>query len=420
VPGRVLLIAYYFPPLGGAGVFRSLKFAKFLPEFRWEPYVLAAAGDPSDVCDFSLAKDISAATPVVRVAPGWDFATLTQRLLHYRGGWRLVPFLDWFQIPDAKVSWLFPGFRRARSLIRRWRIDAIYTTSYPYSSHLLGYWLKRNTGLPWVADFRDEWSQNPHFLPPTPLHRWITQRMERSVVEHADHVVSVSDSILDTLKNGTSDGTKFTTITNGFDGEEIAAVRARPGVRRDHFFRLVYAGNFYGARSPRYFLQALEGLLRQGEISADQIRVRVIGRLSDPLDWPGWQDLLECPGYLDHRDALAELQLADCLLLIIPAEHGLQCYTGKLFEYVASEKPILALVPPAGVAAQIIQESQTGIVVPPDDVPAIRAALLELFKKWTAGRLGVRLNEQAIHQYERRQLTQKLAGILDQVTARPR
>jgi glycosyltransferase involved in cell wall biosynthesis len=420
MPGRVLFIAYYFPPLGGAGVFRSLPFAKFLPAFGWMPHVLAAAGDPSDVHDRSLLQDIPPGIAVERVAPCWDFATLTRRLVHYRGGWRLVPFLEWFQVPDAKASWLLPGLRRARSVVRQGGIDVLFTTSYPYSSHLIGYWLKRQTGLPWVADFPDEWTNNPHLLPPTRLHQWLAEKMERMVVEQADHVIGVNESILGILKNGTADPTKFTALTNGFDAQEMAEVRTRTEGRRDRSFHLVYTGNFYGARSPQYFLHALEGLLQEGALSTEEIRVRLIGRISQQWTPPQWPRLLEYPGYLAHREALAELQAADCLLLIIPTEHGDQCYTGKLFEYLASGKPILALVPPSGAAASLLRKAGTGTVVAPEDVPAIRSALLRLFQDWKAGRLSVCLNESAIQQYERRHLTKRVADILDQVSGNAR
>jgi hypothetical protein len=227
MPGRVLFITYYYPPLGGAGVFRALKFAKFLPEFGWMPHIVAAAGDPGDVHDASLLDDIPAGIPVDRVGVRWDFTTLTRRLLQYRGGWRLVPYLDWLQIPDAKAGWIMAACQRARAIVRDEPIDVLYSTSYPYSSHLVGSWLKRKTGLPWVADFRDEWTQNPHLVPPTRVHGWLAEKMERTVVKQADHIIGVNESILDILKNGASDPSKFTAITNGFDGQEIEEIRTR-------------------------------------------------------------------------------------------------------------------------------------------------------------------------------------------------
>lgn len=425
MPGRVLVVAYFFPPIGGAGVFRALKFVKYLPEYDWRPYVLTIADDPAWPHDSTLLNEVPSAVHVERVRPAWEFRQLVrflQPLDRLRGGWRLLALLNWLRIPDDKISWIGPGYRRARKLIKAHHLDVIFTTSAPYSSHLMGYWLKRTTGLPWVADFRDEWADNPcDGLQPTRLHHEIAKRLQRLVVNGADHVTTVCQPIVEMLRKGATDHSKFATITNGFDAEDIRAARAQAVQRNAKVFRLVYTGIFYGPIGPKYFIKALELLLKQGEIPADHIRVSLIGQVAQPaLSRPEWQQILECHPYMAHEDVLLEQQRSDCLLLFIPRERGGFAYGTKVFEYVASGKPILALVPPDGAAADLIRKSRTGFVIEPNDVPTIQSTVRMLFEQWKAGRLAIEPDEQVIQCHERRYLTGRLAEILDRVRLRPR
>jgi glycosyltransferase involved in cell wall biosynthesis len=424
MPGRLLLIAYYFPPLGGAGTQRPLKFAKYLPEFGWVPQVVTVADDPTYVHDETLLHEVPAAASVERVNVPWNLDSVVAYVLNcgplwrVPGMWRLLEKLPPFFVPDTKVTWINPCYRRALRILRRQPVDAILTTSAPYSNHLIGYALKKHTGLPWVADFRDEWAKYSYETRPTPLHRWLDEKLERLVVRQADHVIAVSDEIREQLRNGEPDRAKFSTITNGFDPSDLAAARLRASPRQDGCFRLVYTGTFYGPRSPTQFVKALEALLQRGDIKPPEIRVRLIGRVGEQrLSRPEWQQVLECPGYVEHWESLAELQLADCLLLFEPSGAGTIRLPGKIFEYVASGRPILALVPPDGVAAKVIRESRTGVIVPPDDVQAIEAALLTFLQEWKTGRLVVQPDAQVIQRFERRQLTRRLAAILDEVTS---
>jgi glycosyltransferase involved in cell wall biosynthesis len=433
MPRNVLIIAYYFPPLAGAGVQRPLKFARYLPKFGWNPYVVTVSEDctyPYE--DLSLLKEVEGGAFIERATDPWDW--LAAVIARFPGVARIVSWLKhgdvsnlgykirerilripFFDIPDGQISWLLPAYRRALSIIKRYPIDAIYTTSAPFTSHLVGYWLKRKTGLPWLADFRDEWTQNPNISYPTKLHKWLNFKLENEVLTQADHVISVSKPITQLLSDSSVDPSKFSTITNGFDREEIEeARRTSAGRTLDGVFRIAFAGNFYAVPHPLF--QAVEALLENGAIPAEKLRLKLIGRIFPiKMTRPEWQQILELPGYLEHRKVLDEILNSDCSLLIISSQRGDRAYSGKIFEYIALGKPVLALVPSKGVAADLIRESHTGVVVPLEDTQAIQSALLELFQKWETGYLEIQPAHEVIMRYERSHLTGELAEILDRL-----
>lgn len=412
---KVLIIAYFFPPLGGAGVQRTLKFVKYLPGFGWKPYVVTVKNSEY-IHDESLLQDIPKEAEVYRTS-SLEFGFLRRLFPKVRPWQRAVILLNLLLIPDDKIGWKMFALKKACEIIRHERIDVIYTTSAPYTSHLIGLELKKRYGLPWVADFRDEWSKNPFLFYPTGFHKKINKRMELSVLCSADKVISTSEKMTKQFSEILQeDRKKFLTITNGFDPDDLIFPANLQGPKRK--FRVTYLGTLYGKRTTVgiRFLDALESLLHQSLLRRDLLEIRFVGAMGNLQNFISGKMVRACAEFIPykkHREVVFELCAADALLLITPNERGEAEIAGKTFEYVASERPILALVPKKGEVAEIIRKTNTGVVVNPDDSEEIQKNILEFYKKWEKGQLYIDPNWDIIHSYERKKLTEKLARVFD-------
>ncbi len=430
---KILFIVYYFPPLSGAGVQRPLKFVKYLPDFDWMPVVLTTTGDSSyEYRDYSLLQEIPDEIFIERVADKLDILAgslarlpglifILEKLRgrkseDYRRAIRNhLLRIKFFEFPDSQLVWAISAYFSGIKLIKEHSIDIIYSTSAPFSSHLIGFWLKRATGIPWVADFRDEWSQNPLLSTPTRFHNALIKKVERQIVNYADRVISVSEPIVQLFRNLSGDPHKFSTITNGYDINDFNIAKMNVCVKKDGKFYITYVGSFY--EYPILFFRAVESLLSNGDIPSEQFRIKLVGKYSDPFRFqnPAWMDVIKYTGYLSHQEAITELLQSNALLLVIPNQRGAQAFTGKIFEYIASGKPIVAMIPHDSVAAELILRTKTGWVVPTDDISAIKSVLLELYKRWKSGNLYIEPDNEIIKQYERHHLSHNLAKILDEV-----
>ncbi len=417
---RVLLVAYYFPPLAGSGTFRPLRMARYLPRAGWDVTVLSVSSSARVLKDPDLASEIPGGVAVVRTASLEPRTPLLA--LHKLGLGRLARRLEpWFLLPDDQRGWVPFAAGRAAALHRARPFDAIVTTAGPYSAHLVGRRLKRRAGLPWVADFRDEWTTNPYLRDryPSAWHLRVNQRLERSVLRGADRVVCVSEPWLEALRSlvpEAPDG-KFRVHPNGFDPEHFPAIPAAPPPR----FRIVYTGTFYGHRSPATFLEGLKRVIAAGRIPVAELSVELVGHT-------GFGDFLEgVPAGVvrvveqrPFREALARLAEAAVLLLVIPREGGPGNHTGKLFNYLAAGRPILALAPEPNVAADLIRESRSGLVVPPDDPDAVARAIEELWRRYRSGVLLPDRDAGVVRAYAADAQAESYAAMLDEITGLPR
>ncbi len=242
---NVLFIAYNYPPHGGAGVQRSLKFVKYLHEFGWQPWVITTQPSATIVSDPSPLADIPKQTQVIRV-PGFSIQELMAKTRPYPIH-RLIVLLNLLlQVPDPGIFWARKAYTTITSLIEKTKPDVIYTTSSPNSTHILGLWIKRKYGLPWLADFRDPWSENL-VIPYLPGYRWLNKKLERSVLENADKVSCVSAPWLEDLYNNLGkDEEKFKLIHNGFDEDDIK--KSRPEFSPP--FTITHMGSLYRDRDP--------------------------------------------------------------------------------------------------------------------------------------------------------------------------
>ncbi len=386
---RVLLIAFYFPPAGGGGVQRPLKFAEHLARAGVEVDVLAP-DDPHWLhTDTELVLPSSVAVSRARYL-GPRGLRPAEELYGRQGVGRLARKLALtprrLLVPDENVTWLATAVPRALELVRRRRIDVVITSSPPSSVHLVGDAVRRLTGTRWVADLRDSIVAKPDRR----FERLAVRVKEqghvlvaRAVARRADAIVTVTGTIGEEMRTLAARGPIFT-IPNGCDFEEFEGLEYRPSDR----LRITHTGSFFGRRSARPFLEALSG-------ADPAIVARFVGdfRAAD-REWAetlGLGDRFELHGFVPHRCALGMQRDSEALLLLLPeiGRRGKDVPSGKIYEYLAAGRPILAAVPVDGQAAALIELTNAGRAVPPDDVGAIRTELDRMAEQWRSGCLSV-------------------------------
>ena len=404
---RALVIAYYFPPLGGAGVQRTLKFVKYLPEFGWRATVVSTRSRAYGTADASLVDEIPAGTKVVR-APAVPAARWLAIALGKLGLPRLRAWAVW---PDGGLGWMPSAFLAGWREIRRERPDVIYSTSAPYGGHLAALALHRLSGVPWVADFRDEWASNPHLVrQPRPL-TYLSRRGERAITREADRIVVAADYF--DLEGAPASDARRVTITNGVDPADVPDGGGSPPEDR---FRLTFVGTLYGPIDAAPVMEALARLVADGSIDPHAFELRVVGNVWIEGFAPPDGIPLSATGYVSHERAIDEMRRSTALLLHVP-EASL-APSGKIFEYLAVERPVLCVTHPDNLAARLVQRWDAGTVAPPHDREAVAGALRSMYERWSAGRLdppsGTR--RRVLAEYSRRELTRRLAEVLDSAT----
>ena len=414
---HVLMLAYDFPPRGATGVFRITKFVRYLPEFGWQPVVVAAAVR-GGMRDEALLAQLPSDLEVIRVgnpfAPG-DGAS-GRHTARPGARARLRQQLRRAFIPDPQLLWVPAAVQAATQRIHRGEIAALVTTAPPYSVHVAGLWLKRRfPQLPWLMDLRDIWSENPTI--PDPMTYKLQRAWEQTCLRSADHVTTATEGQRGLLLRAFDlPADQITTITNGFDPADFPAVTAAPAGRA---LRLTHTGSLVGNRAAatRGLFEALTRLVTQG-ITADDLEVRLVGvcdpevyRWAEPLVAQG---LVQLAPFTAYAGAVAEMAAAHALLLITSDDReGQLSHPNKLFEYFAIGRPILALTP-EGDVARLVREAGVGQAVPPLATDRIVAAFCTLLADHRSGALSqLRADNQRFARFARRELTRQLAAQLD-------
>lgn len=426
---RVLIISYYWPPGGGAGVQRWLKFAKYLRDFGWEPVVYTPQNPEYPALDPSLEKDVPKGIEVLKtriLEPYLLYKIFSGR--SYRENIQ-AGFISekkrpgiaekisaWIRgnlfIPDARCFWIGPSVKFLAKWLRENHVDAIVSTGPPHSMHMIAYGLKQMVNIPWLADFRDPWTQID-FYNKLRLTRWADakhKRLERKVLETADRVVTVSPTCSEGLKSIYS--RNIHVITNGFDPADFGNL---PPFGYDTF-SITHLGSLNADRNPHKLWEVLAQLVEQREFFATKLAIRLIGKTDisvlDSLQATGLTRFVEKTGYLPHDQALAKASQSAVLLLPLnntPNVMGIT--TGKIFEYLALKRPVLAIGPEDGDAASIIMQTQSGHIASFDDKNKMTQLLLE----WEQAILNkkLELNSRNTEHYSRLELTRALSKILD-------
>ena len=410
---KVLLVTLYFPPAGGGGVQRSLKLAQYLPALGIETHVLAP-DDPKWIHrDPELRVPTQAWVHRARYV-GPQGRKPAEELHGKEGLARLATQARLASrrllVPDENVTWNATAIPAAIRLVREHGIDVVLTTSPPNSIHLVGAAVQKATGARWVADLRDSLASHPHRRHESLAVRAkgkVDEGVARLVARRADAIVAAAEAIAEEARTLDPRG-EVVTIANGCDFDDFAGLEYRPTGR----FRITHTGSFFGKRDPRPFLQALAD-------SGLDVVARFVGDFrSSDREWAeslGLGDRLELIPYAPRAEALRLQRDSDALLLLIPEAggRGRGVLSGKVFEYLAAERPILAAVPPEGAAAELIREAHAGVVAPPDDVDAIREALAGLHAGFRNGGLpAVELEPGLRHRLSRQARAEELAELL--------
>jgi glycosyltransferase involved in cell wall biosynthesis len=402
---RVLVLAYYFPPIGGAGVQRTLKFVKYLAELGWDATVVSTRSRVYGARDESLLAEVPRTTRVTRTV-AFPLARYLSYALYRLRLMRLRSYVLW---PDGGLGWLPFAFLAGLRAVRRDRPEVLFSTSAPYGGHLVALLLARMTGLPWVADFRDEWAANPYLADQPRLLKALSARAERAITRNATKVLVAADYFR--LGGAPHGDPRRTEIVNGVDEADFAQISTGPAPDR---FVLAHVGSVYEIRDPSPALRLLARLAEDGVVDRDRIEVRLVGNVWIPGFVPPPGIEVTMTGYVDHARAIQEMGTASVLLLYIAP--GDLAPSGKLFEYLASGRPVLCLAPEANLASRLVVEWEAGSVADPRDEAAIEEALLGLWRRWEANGLPDQddVRRRALERYSRRSTAAQLATVLDE------
>jgi glycosyltransferase involved in cell wall biosynthesis len=404
---RALVLAYLFPPLGGAGVQRTLKFVRYLEPLGWDATVISTRSRHYPARDPSLLQEIPGSAHVVRT-PALPLAHWLSLVPYRLGLNHLFAYLNW---PDGGIGWMPFALATALRTARRERPDVIFSTSTPQSGHIVALIVSRLTGVPWVADFRDEWAADAFRADqPRALAR-LSARLERDLVRHASRVVVAADYFR--LEGLSEDDPRRVVIVNGVDEADFP-IGAKP---KSHRFVLAHVGTIYGIRDPSPVLNALARLVQRGLIDGEQVEVKLVGSLWLEGFEPPSMIRVDRTGYLEHRRAVQEMCTATALLLYVPSSS--LAPSGKLFEYLASARPILCLTDPDNLASRLVREWNAGVAADPHDEEAIEQALLTLWQRWQENGLPdqAEVRRKALERYSRRTNAEQLARVLDEAAS---
>lgn len=405
----VLIVTYHFPPDGGSsGVLRPLKFAKYLPQFGWIPHILTVKPHFYESLDWSLEQEVVSEIDIHRTR-----AIVISRHLAIAG--RYPGFLA---VPDRMVGWIPFALREAVRLIRKYPIAAIYSTAPPPSAHLIGYWLKRWTHIPWVADYRDPWVDAVH-PPMGSLRRKIETRMEEKILEQADRIVATTPALLHQILTHypQSRDRQGTVIYNGYDEADFAAdmVCAQPPV-----FELLHAGLITKQyRNPEPLMRAMARLIQTGQMLKEDVRLTFLSgvgwiqsqEFQDMIDRFGLDGVVLVEPRVSHEQALRRMQQAAVLVGIQASDDTRVLIPAKIFEYLRIGRPIVVIAD-EGETSSLVRQFAGCWSIEPFDHERLCTVLRALYQAWKRGESQWFYRE--LKQFDRMALTGKLAEVLNQ------
>ena len=447
---RVLVISYYWPPAGGSGVQRWVKFAKYLPAEGWQPVIYTPENPELYSVDQTLIADIPAEAEVIR-RPITEPYSLYRRLMGSKastdiqtligeskgagsgaqaGSERATGVSLWIRgnlfIPDPRVWWVRPSVRFLKKYLKEYPVDVIVTTGPPQSMHLIGRNLHRATGIPWVADFRDPWTRMFYYK-----HLHLSKasdrkhhKLEKTVLDEASAVISASPLVQKEFQEMTR--TPVVLITNGFDEDDYPSVT---DLRQDPAeFRVTHTGLFVEAGNPLVLWDALAAKCAEDEAFRSALRIRLVGKVDAAIiasiEARGLGPNLDNLGYQPHDVAVAEQRTASLLILPLRQEpEGRKVMPGKIFEYLAARRPVLGIGDEDGAAAKVLADTHAGVMCDWDQSASIRSAVDRAWSAHLAADSGSAsadfpaFNPTGIDRYTRRHLTGLLASLLNQLSS---
>lgn len=417
---KVLVITYYWPPAGGPGVQRWLKFVKYLRDFGVEPVLYIPENPHYPLLDESFLQDIpddlkiykhSIKEPyrIASILSSKKTKRISSGIIQTKNQSFLEKTLLWIRgnlfIPDARKFWVKPSVIFLKGVLEKEGIDTIITTGPPHSVHLIGYYLKKSISLKWIADFRDPWTTIGYHkkLKLTSSAEKKHKQLEFDVLNTADKIIVTSKITKQEFQELTNKPIKV--ITNGFDGDIAASHNL------DSKFTIAHIGSLLSGRNPRNLWKVLSDLVNENIDFKIALQLRFIGVVSEEILASiaefGLQDFIEIVGYVSHQEALAYQKSSQVLLLVeIDSQDTIGIIPGKLFEYMAAKRPILGVGPRNWEVAGIIDETETGRIFDYADDIALKNVLLNWFQDFQKEELQISSGN--IEQYSRRELTRKL------------
>jgi len=429
---KILIITYYWPPAGGPGVQRWLKFAKYLPEFGWKPIIFTPENPSYPLLDESLVKDVPEALEIIKTKI-WEPYQLAEKLNKSNkkfkaGQFDVGPHQSWksklsiwvrgnFFIPDARVFWVKPSTQFLEHYLKENKIDVVVTSGPPHSLHLIGLNLKKKLpNLKWIADFRDPWTEISYYK-----HLKLTKSSDKKHRQLESAVFKTADIILATsytdAENFRKNGANAVCITNGFDKTDSSQIPKSSNTNTlKSKFTLSYIGVLEQLRNPGNLWKALDDLLKINADFADNFSLKFVGRIDDKIlheiENSSLKNSIVNLGYLSHDKAIYEMQSSDILLITnFPNESSRGIIPGKIFEYLATGKQIISFGPDRADVSKILDETHAGKHFSYTDCEKIKEYILEKFNLWKNGNLLE--NTENIEQFSRKNLTKKLAEILE-------
>jgi len=422
---KLLIITYYFPPAGGPGVQRWLKFVKYLPEFDVQPIVYVPENPTYPIIDEGLVSQISDKVIVLKnkIWEPYQLASIFSKNKTKKISSGIFPhkkkqtFLDktflWVRgnlfIPDARVFWVKPSVAYLEKYIKENNIDTIVTSGPPHSLHLIGLELKEKLNVKWFADFRDPWTTIGYHKA-LRLSNYAAKKhksLEHKVLNTADTIIVTSKTTKTEFQAITNK--PISVITNGYDIENVEKQTL------DTKFTLAHIGSFLSDRNPRFLWESLVELLQEIPSFKSNLEIKLIGAVSqevlDSIAEFNLNDYLNLLGYVSHHEAIAHQKKSQVLLLIeINSEDTKSIIPGKLFEYMVSNRPIIAIGPQGSDFADIIKETNTGVFFDYSEKAKLKSVILDFYNQFLEGKLQA--NGVGLQQYSRKNLTKQLAQLI--------
>ncbi len=414
---KVLIITYYWPPAGGSGVQRWLYFVKYLRNFGVEPIVFTVDKKNYPITDKSLVTQIPEKIEVIKqkiFEPGQTVSKNNSSGFLSKNPSFFQRFKNYiranFFIPDAKMFWIRPSTKKIINYIKKNPVDFIISTGPPHSVHLIAKKVKEKTGVKWLADFRDPWTEIDYFhhLPLTKKSINKHLKLEKEVLENADIVTVISK----TMKlNYDKFNANVHVITNGYDDAVLSKI---PDM--DKSFTITHIGLINSDRNPLMFWKVIAEIIEENEIFEQKVQINLVGTIADEVRNNIRE--LELEKYVNYtqyipNQSVASFQMKSQVLLLlvnhVPSAKNI--VTGKVYEYLRAKRPILAIAPIDGDLAEIIDETQSGLVIDFEDYEGLKKAILIYFKHFLMGELNI--ESENIEKYHRKHLTEQLVNLIN-------
>jgi len=426
---KVLVITYYWPPSGGAGVQRWVKFVKYLPQFGWEPVIYTPENPEMPAIDHSLEKDIPEGIKIIKTKIREPYTVYKKFVGRSKDDQIKAGFLSekkkpglaekisvWIRgnlfIPDARKFWIKPSVKFLKDYLQKNPVEVIVSTGPPHSMHLIAKEVSQKLKIPWVTDFRDPWT-NIDFYKDLMLTQNSDRKhhqLEKEVLEKADRVIVISQGMASDFEKNVDRG--YEVISNGFDEEDMNSGTLQPDAK----FSIAHIGAMVPARNPVTFWKAIHELVSNDRDLVADLEIKLVGQVDysvhEMISNLGLEKFVRFIPYLPHNEVVKLQQKVGVLLLVINnTPNAKMVVTGKIFEYINTGRPILCIGPRDGDAAAILNDTDTGIVYDYEDLAGIKNVIRSFYLKYKAGDLKVKGRN--IAKYSRRNLTNQLAEVLN-------